>query len=130
MGSLQMKTSCFKYYKGEDGVAICIYPPADWTGCRYPALEPDRQTFYAVKAHQINNEQFEKLYREQTLSRLDPKEIYNLFKHNVLLCWELPGEPCHRRIIAKWIEENLHIEVPEWDPSQEHKKSNNTTALF
>lgn len=109
-----MKTSNFKNYKGDRGVAICIYPPIDWTDARFPSLEPDRQTFFAKKADQITEEQYEKQYRERTLSKLDPQKIYDTLKGQVLLCWENPGEFCHRRIVAAWIEENLGIEVPEW----------------
>lgn len=118
-----MKTSCFKHYTGDKGVAICIYPPIDWTGLQYPALEPDRQSFYAIKAGSITKEQYEKLYRENILSKLDPKTIYETFKNNVLLCWEEPGEFCHRRIVAAWIEENIGIEVPEWNIKDEKLES-------
>ena len=114
-----MKTSNFKTYKGDKGVAICIYPPIDWMDARYPALEPDRQTFFAKKADQITEEQYEQQYRERVLSKLDPQKIYDTLKGQVLLCWENPGEFCHRRIVAKWIEENLGIEVPEWQPGDE-----------
>ena len=109
-----MKTSNFRNYKGDRGVAICIYPPIDWMDARFPSLEPDRQTFFAKKADQITEEQYEKQYRERTLSKLDPQKIYDTLKGQVLLCWENPGEFCHRRIVAAWIEENLGIEVPEW----------------
>ena len=126
-----MKTSCFKYYTGDMGVAICIYPPIDWTGLRFPALEPDRSIFFAIKNDQLTQKEYEKLYREQTLSQLNPKDIYDMFKNNVLLCWENPGEFCHRRIVAKWIEESLGISVPEWNIKDEQLlKSNNTTPLF
>lgn len=101
------------------GVAICIYPPIDWTGLRFPALEPDRKTFFAIKNGAITREEYEKRYREDVLSKLNPQDIYNMFKNNVLLCWELPGEFCHRRIVAKWIEENIGIEVPEWNSKDE-----------
>ena len=109
-----MKTSNFRNYKGDRGVAICIYPPIDWMDARFPSLEPDRQTFFAKKADQITEEQYEKQYRERVLSKLDPQKIYDTLKGQVLLCWENPGEFCHRRIVAAWIEENLGIEVPEW----------------
>lgn len=114
-----MKTACFKYYTGDMGVAICIYPPIDWTGLRFPALEPGRREFYAIKDGKMTQEEYEKRYREDVLSKLNPQDIYNRFKNNVLLCWEPPGEFCHRRIVAKWIEENLGIEVPEWNIKDE-----------
>ena len=117
-----MKTSSFKTYKGENGVAICIYPPIDWMAARFPALEPDRQTFFSKKADQIDEVQYEKQYRERVLSKLDPQKIYDTLKGQVLLCWESPGEFCHRRIVAAWIEENLGIEVPEWQPGDDDPK--------
>jgi hypothetical protein len=114
-----MKTSNFKTYKGDNGVSVCIYPPIDWTGSRFPSLEPDRQTFFAKKADEINEEEYEKRYRERVLSKLDPKNVYDTLKGQVLLCWEAPGEFCHRRIIANWIQEELGIEVPEWKPGDD-----------
>jgi len=114
-----MKTSCFKYYTGDMGVAICIYPPIDWTGLRFPALEPQRSSFYAIKKYQITKEEYEKQYRENVLAHLDPHFIYKIFERNVLLCWEEPMEFCHRRIVAAWLEENLGIEVPEWNIKDE-----------
>jgi len=113
-----MKTSCFKYYTGDMGVAICIYPPIDWSGLRFSALEPERDIFFAIKNGQITQNEYEKLYRENTLGKLDPQNIYNMFKHNVLLCWETSGF-CHRFIVAQWIYENIGIEVPEWNYKDE-----------
>jgi len=114
-----MKTSNFKIYKGDMGVSICIYPPLDWTGAQYLPLAPNRQTFYAKKANEIDEKEYEKIYREETLSKLDPQKIYDRFFNNVLLCWEPPGEFCHRLIVSKWIFENLGIKVPEWQPGDE-----------
>jgi hypothetical protein len=31
----------------------------------------------------------------------------------VLLCWERPGQFCHRRMVADWIAKALEIDVPE-----------------
>jgi len=129
-----MKTSCFKYYTGDMGVAICIYPPIDWSGLRFPSLEPDRSIFYAIKQGQITKEEYEKLYIQNTLSKLDAQEIYDRLKNNVLLCWEDPGEFCHRRIVAAWIKEKLEIEVPEWTRQDEKleqlQKNKNIKPLF
>jgi len=115
------------------GVAICIYPPAGWDGLRFPALEPERSAFYAIKNGSITQEQYEKLYRENILSRLDPQEIYDKLKENVLLCWEISGF-CHRFIVARWIEENLGIEVTEWNIKDEKVeqiiKDKNIKPLF
>lgn len=34
----------------------------------------------------------------------------------VLLCWEKPGEFCHRRVLASWIQEQTGILIPELAP--------------
>ena len=127
-----MKTSSFKYYTGDMGVAICLYPPIDWTGLRFPALKPEREIFFAIKNGQLTQQEYEKLYREHTLGRLDPRTILNMFNKNVLLCWEDPWFDqngnirnegrgfCHRHIVSKWIWENLHIEVQEWKKEKDN----------
>jgi len=129
-----MKTSNFKIYKGDNGVAICIYPPRDWSGARFPALEPPRKLFFARKADQINDEEYEKRYRDEVLSKLDPKIIYETLRGQVLLCWEPAifddrgnvinsgNGFCHRHIISQWLFENLGIIVKEWDPLDEIPK--------
>ncbi|HRT03967.1 MAG TPA: hypothetical protein P5513_08515 [Candidatus Diapherotrites archaeon] len=126
-----MKTSNFKNYKGDRGVAICIYPPIDWTGERFPALCPDRDTFFSKKMNNISEEEYDKQYRERVLSKLDPHKIYSILKDRVLLCWEDPEFDkdgniinsgsgfCHRHIVSKWILENLGIEVKEWRPGDD-----------
>ena len=101
------------------GVAICLYPPIDWTGLRFPALAPDAQVFYSIKRGEITKEQYSQQYKDNVLAELDPKFIYKLFERNVLLCWEDPGEFCHRRLVAEWLEQNLGIEVPEWNIKDE-----------
>ena len=58
-----MKTSCFKYYTGNMGVAICLYPPITWSGMQFPSLAPDRQTFYAIKNGSITKEEYTKRYK-------------------------------------------------------------------
>ena len=58
-----MKTSNFKLYKGDKGVAICLRPPIDWKDARFPALEPRMQDFLAIKAEKMSEIEYEKNYR-------------------------------------------------------------------
>jgi hypothetical protein len=46
---------------------------------------------------------------------LNPVRVADELEGKVLLCWELPGQFCHRRLVAEWLEKNLLIEVPELD---------------
>ena len=124
-----MKTSCFKKYTGKNGVAICLYPPRNWTGVCFFPLAPDKQTFNNIKAGKITETEYEQLYIKNILSKLDIKEVYEKFKDSVLLCYENPGEFCHRRIVAKYIEDKLGIIVPEWNIKDEEIKTN-SKSLF
>lgn len=64
-----------------------------------------------------------KKYQEEVLKKLSPVEIYNeliklMDKHSkkdlALLCYEKPGEICHRRFIAEWLEKENSVTVPEF----------------
>lgn len=76
--------------------------------------------------HCEDEEQYEKMYREQILDKLDPLEVYNdLGEDAILLCYESytkceAGETfCHRHMVARWLEEELErqygivVEIPE-----------------
>jgi uncharacterized protein (DUF488 family) len=64
-----------------------------------------------------------KKYRDEILGKLSPIRVYEDFlkmlenngkKNLVLLCYEKPGEICHRRFIAEWLENGASISVPEY----------------
>lgn len=55
------------------------------------------------------------------LSKLDAKDIYKQIealsggRDVALLCFERAGSPCHRRMVAEWLEQHLGIEVKEYE---------------
>ena len=74
---------------------------------RYPALAPTRQMLKMGEA------EYRAAYQE-ILDRLDPRKVYQeLGEDAVLLCWEKPGEFCHRRLVAEWLEEHLGVTIIE-----------------
>lgn len=90
-----------------------------WNGERYPDLFP---TWDMI--HMTDEEEYEKVYRRDVLSKLDPVQVFNDLEDAVILCHESQdkidsGETfCHRHIIAKWLEEELwllgyDVEIPE-----------------
>jgi hypothetical protein len=58
------------------------------------------------------------LYRAQVLDKLDPhKIIRDLGGDNfIMLCFEAPGEFCHRRVVAVWMEKATGIKIEEFNP--------------
>lgn len=63
-------------------------------------------------------EEFDSVYRAM-LATLDSetvwRELHRLADPHepVVLCWERPGLPCHRRHVAEWLQEMLGHEVDE-----------------
>lgn len=106
-------TSYFaKSSKLPNAVAISRWPPKWYQGRRYEPLAPP---VWLMKAD-ISDEEAVVAYRERVLAHLDPYEVVQDVGPNaVLLCFERPGEYCHRRVVAKWLHEQLGIVVRELD---------------
>ena len=88
----------------------------DWLqGMRlYRPLCPGWKLVHQYKDGKINRDEYEYLYNQEILLRLDPEEAFSqLGEDAVLLCWEKPGLFCHRRIVARWFYDNIGIKVSE-----------------
>ena len=93
-----------------------------WKGKEYKKLAPPAEI---IKIEDENL--YTKIYYEKVLNKLYPKEVYaELGDNAVLLCYEKwddieDGKTfCHRRIVAKWLEENLGIGVEELSTKQDY----------
>lgn len=81
---------------------------------QYKPLFPGWKLVHQVKNGKISRNEYEELYQELILNRLDPGEVFaELGDDAILLCWEKPGLFCHRRIVARWFYDNLGIKVNE-----------------
>lgn len=94
-----------------------------WNGEEFKLLAPPAGI---IKIE--DEELYIKLYYDKVLNKLNPQEIYNKLGDNaVLLCYEKwedieSGKTfCHRRIVAKWLEDNLGVKIEELD--EENKKN-------
>lgn len=114
-----MNTSYFGNIKNvKNPLAICGKSPEWYVGPEHKKLAPKWSFFKDYKDGKIDKNGYIEKYNELVLSQLDPKRVYeylvNTYGEDVtLLCWEKPGEFCHRRLIAEWLEENLKINIPE-----------------
>ena len=93
--------------------AISLGVPRGWHRARCSVLAPPRPLIKIM-----DEATFTPLYRAQVLDKLDPhKIIRDLGGDNfVMLCWEAPGEFCHRRVVAVWMEKATGIKVEELNP--------------
>lgn len=115
-----MQTSCFwRFYHHQDQrlVSIALWDPKWYQGRRYPALAPRADMLHMEPEDYIREYQ-------AILNRLDPHQVYaDLGPDAILLCWEHPGNFCHRRLVAEWLEQHLGIEVPELPANYHHKQN-------
>ena len=111
-----MKTSYFANRKAAadpKAVSIARWTPRWWAGRRYIVLAPPVALLRLAKAG-LPWDEFATEYRRYVLDKLDPaKVLADLGPDAILLCWEKPGDNCHRRLVAEWLEKHLEIEVPE-----------------
>lgn len=109
-----MNTSYFtKLAAHPKAVSIAGWPPRGYKGRQYKALAPKFWFFNKYK-QDGDKEFYTQKYKEEVLDKLDPKKVFeDLGEDAVLLCFEKPGDFCHRHLVAKWLMDNLHIEIKE-----------------
>lgn len=120
---LPIYTSYFAYYKGGRGISIANSQPKNCNYEIYKPLVPDWKLVTKFKSDN-DEEYFIKSYINTTLKNLDPVKVYKDLNCKVLLCWEHPKYFCHRKIVAKWLNKKLGINVTEY------KKVNKQNSLW
>ena len=85
--------------------------PENWGGAYLRELNPSGSLLGSFKAGYVTQAEYEITYRYETLSKLNPIDIYNKTRGKVLCCWEKSGEFCHRHIVLKWLREELGDEI-------------------
>ena len=110
-----MQTSHFKHPDLDHAdprlVSIARWAPKGFKHVRqYKALAPWKEMVG------MDEENFGYHYRDGILDCLDPQKVFTeLGEDSILLCWEKPGEFCHRRLVAEWLEAALGVKVPEYE---------------
>ena len=87
----------------------------------YPDLAPKREWWkeWQLKFKDNPNSPesqawYEQKYQETVLDKLDPQTVLKeLGDKAVMLCYEKPGDFCHRHLIARWLSENTGVDVQE-----------------
>ena len=107
-----MTTASFPKYNANKGISIARGTPSWFIGKRYSPLAPPWGLIKGYKNGTVSEEEYTKIYNK-LLAGLDPHEVYLRLQDRVLLCWEKPGDFCHRRLVADWIQRETGNEVPE-----------------
>lgn len=117
-----MKTSSHRLYDGPGRVSIARGNRGVAGGFRI--FRPLCPHVWMLRG--LHDDRFTEVYRRDVLDLLDPQQTWDRLHalaagaEPVLLCWEVPpfkpGNWCHRRQVAAWLEDALGVEVAELRP--------------
>lgn len=99
-------------------ISIAGKASESYHGIEYKKLAP-KLSFWKIWEQTHDNDYYVEQFYKTVLDLLDPQQVYNeLYKLSngkipCLICYEKPGEFCHRHIVANWLSENLNIEIYE-----------------
>ena len=121
-----MQTSYFAKKGYSNPVAISLIVPYWFSGPKYEKLAPTKKLLNLYKSGVISKTDYTKQYTSETLCRLDANTVWedlvNIAGQDAtLLCYERAGEFCHRRLVAKWLENELGVFVTEFGYEEKAK---------
>ena len=77
-------------------------------------LAPKKDWWFDWKNGKISNDQFKELYYKTVLEKIDIENLLKKLGDNaVLICYEKPGDFCHRHLFAEYLKEKIGLEVVE-----------------
>jgi hypothetical protein len=100
----------YRYKNIGNGVSIALSTPLEME--TYSDLFPTWELLNKWKKDH-NKEEYIKIYSEKILSKLEPSKVYKDLKDKIILCWEKPGDFCHRHLVADWLMKNLDVQIKE-----------------
>ena len=95
-------------------ISICGKAPNWYKGLEYKKLAPKYDFFMKWKENH-DNDYYIKCYNEQVLDELNVSDVivelnnminYDTNKDIALICYEKPGDFCHRHLVADWLKQH------------------------
>ena len=92
-------------------ISICGKAPDWYHGIQFKVLAPKYDFFMKWKQNH-DNDYYIKCFNEQVLNKLNPIEIITRLntlaggQPFALICYEKPGDFCHRHLVADWLIQN------------------------
>lgn len=99
-------------------IGIALWPPRFFNGLQLRYLAPKKY----MMGEGVTREQYIEMYYKDVLGRLNPEQVIgeierlSLGMDAALLCFEKPGDFCHRHLFAEWVLKQTGLEIREWEP--------------
>lgn len=106
-------------------VSIALWKPKWYEGLEYKKIAP--KAFMLRGGY--DQDEYIKFYEMHVLNKLNIDEVLEDLerlgdgKDIALLCYEKPGDFCHRHLFAEWLLEQTGWEVQEFKPKPKKQKS-------
>ena len=114
-------------------ISICCKAPDWYTGLQYKKLAPKYDFFMKWKENH-DNDYYIKCFNEQVLDKLNAQKVVqelnnlidgimlnpkifhdqSLIPDIAIICYEKPGDFCHRHLVADWLNKN-GFRCEEWN---------------
>lgn len=118
---------------GLQPLSIAGKAPDFYKGPQFKSLAPEYKMFMDWKKGKIDNMGYTSIFLEH-LNTLDKEAVRRMLtsfdKDVILLCYEKPGDFCHRHIVADWLESNFGWKIDEYDIKTEDIKKKLTKELM
>lgn len=100
-------------------------PESEFKGEKRIDLAPEWWMVQHVNIGDITSEEYNQLYMDLLIHErgLTAQAIFDSLEDgSILICYEKPGETCHRRTLATWIEKEIGVVIPEWRTEKEREE--------
>lgn len=114
-----MQTSYFANLKNvTNPLSISFRAPVWYKGPEYQTFAPRYEFLTSYKNGVIDKDEYTVEFKRLVLDELNAKDVWDEIvtrygEDVTLLCYEKPGEFCHRRLVADWFELELGVVVSE-----------------
>lgn len=106
-------------------VGISCTVPVWYKGAHIKTLGPTWEMVKASKDGRLSHEDYTTQYIELLERRIIDASLFEQMEDGtMLLCYESPGDFCHRRILAEWVKSKTGFIIPEWKNEKETEQGN------
>lgn len=92
-------------------ISIAGKAPDGWKGLEYKKLAP-KWWFFKEWKENHDNDYYIRNFNKEVLDKLNPNAIWKELRELsnggsfALICYEKPGDFCHRHLVADWLKKN------------------------
>ena len=116
-----------------NAISISLTVPEWYEGKRLEYLAPKSDMVGKIKkgSENYNQRKYTREYVDLLRARnVNADKLIDFLPDGaILLCYEKPGDFCHRRLLADWVERHTGFVIPEWKNEKEMEAENQNKVV-